>query len=53
MLAIGEGYFADEGLEVRVESINGSGAVLQGPASTPQQRFEARVRDGWVEVRPA
>jgi nitrite reductase/ring-hydroxylating ferredoxin subunit len=30
-----------------------SGALLQGPASTPQQRFEARVRDGWVEVRPA
>ena len=30
-----------------------SGEVLRGPASTPQQRFEARVRDGWVEVRPA
>jgi len=28
-VAIGEGYFADEGLEVSVESINGSGAVLQ------------------------
>lgn len=28
-VAIGEGYFADEGLEVRVEAINGSGAVLQ------------------------
>lgn len=28
-VAIGEGYFADEGLEVTVESINGSGAVLQ------------------------
>jgi nitrite reductase/ring-hydroxylating ferredoxin subunit len=30
-----------------------SGKVLRGPANTPQQRFEARVRDGWVEVRPA
>jgi nitrite reductase/ring-hydroxylating ferredoxin subunit len=30
-----------------------SGMVLRGPASTPQQRFETRVRDGWVEVRPA
>jgi nitrite reductase/ring-hydroxylating ferredoxin subunit len=30
-----------------------SGEVLQGPAREPQQRFEARVRDGWVEVRPA
>ena len=30
-----------------------SGKVLRGPASTPQQRFETRVRDGWVEVRPA
>jgi NitT/TauT family transport system substrate-binding protein len=28
-VAIGEGYFADEGLEVSVEAINGSGAVLQ------------------------
>ena len=28
-VAIGEGYFADEGLEVTVEAINGSGAVLQ------------------------
>jgi NitT/TauT family transport system substrate-binding protein len=28
-VAIGEGYFADEGLEVTVESLNGSGAVLQ------------------------
>ncbi|SEA95365.1 ABC transporter substrate-binding protein [Rubrimonas cliftonensis] len=32
-VAIGEGYFADEGLEVRVESINGSGAVLQALAA--------------------
>ena len=29
-----------------------SGEVLQGPAREPQQRFEARVRGGWVEVRP-
>lgn len=28
-VAMGEGYFAEEGLEVRVEAINGSGAVLQ------------------------
>jgi NitT/TauT family transport system substrate-binding protein len=28
-VAIGEGYFAEEGLHVTVESINGSGAVLQ------------------------
>jgi len=28
-VAIGEGFFADEGLEVTVESINGSGPVLQ------------------------
>jgi nitrite reductase/ring-hydroxylating ferredoxin subunit len=28
-----------------------SGEVLQGPAREPQQHFEARVRDGWVEVR--
>ncbi|MEX0278887.1 MAG: ABC transporter substrate-binding protein, partial [Ruegeria sp.] len=28
-VAIGEGYFADEGLNVTVEAINGSGAVLQ------------------------
>ncbi len=32
-VAIGEGYFKDEGLEVRVESINGSGAVLQALAA--------------------
>jgi nitrite reductase/ring-hydroxylating ferredoxin subunit len=30
-----------------------SGKVLRGPASTPQRRFEVRVRNGWVEVRPA
>lgn len=28
-VAIGEGYFAEEGLSVTVEAINGSGAVLQ------------------------
>ncbi|MEP3671064.1 MAG: ABC transporter substrate-binding protein, partial [Roseibium sp.] len=28
-VAIGEGYFEDEGLNVTVEAINGSGAVLQ------------------------
>jgi NitT/TauT family transport system substrate-binding protein len=28
-VAIGEGYFADEGLNVSVESVNGSAAVLQ------------------------
>ncbi|ASJ76107.1 ABC transporter substrate-binding protein [Granulosicoccus antarcticus] len=28
-VAIGEGYFAEEGLKVNVEAINGSGAVLQ------------------------
>ena len=28
-VAIGEGYFADEGLDVTVEAINGSGAVIQ------------------------
>jgi NitT/TauT family transport system substrate-binding protein len=28
-VAIGEGYFAEEGLEVAVESLNGSAAVLQ------------------------
>ena len=32
-VAIGEGYFADEGLEVTVEAINGSGAVLQALAA--------------------
>jgi NitT/TauT family transport system substrate-binding protein len=32
-VAIGEGYFAEEGLEVSVEAINGSGAVLQALAA--------------------
>jgi NitT/TauT family transport system substrate-binding protein len=36
-VAIGEGYFAEEGLEVTVESINGSGAVLQALASGQAQ----------------
>jgi nitrite reductase/ring-hydroxylating ferredoxin subunit len=30
-----------------------SGEVLRGPARTPERRFEARVRGGWVELRPA
>jgi nitrite reductase/ring-hydroxylating ferredoxin subunit len=30
-----------------------SGTVLRGPASMPERRFEARVRSGRVEVRPA
>jgi hypothetical protein len=29
-----------------------SGEAVRVPASVPQQRFEVRVRDGWVEVRP-
>jgi NitT/TauT family transport system substrate-binding protein len=36
-VAIGEGFFAEEGLEVTVESINGSGAVLQALASGQAQ----------------
>ena len=28
-----------------------SGEVLRGPAGEPQRRFEARVRDGKIEVR--
>jgi NitT/TauT family transport system substrate-binding protein len=32
-VAIGEGYFADEGLEVTVEAVNGSSAVLQALAA--------------------
>ena len=37
-VAIGEGYFADEGLDVRVESVNGSGPVLQA-LSADQAQF--------------
>ena len=37
-VAIGEGYFADEGLNVTVEAINGSGAVLQA-LSAGQAQF--------------
>lgn len=37
-VAIGEGYFAEEGLEVTVEAINGSGAVLQA-LSAGQAQF--------------
>lgn len=36
-VAIGEGFFAEEGLEVKVESINGSGAVLQALSSGQAQ----------------
>jgi NitT/TauT family transport system substrate-binding protein len=36
-VAIGEGYFREEGLNVRVESINGSGPVLQALASGQAQ----------------
>ncbi|MEY2956367.1 MAG: ABC transporter substrate-binding protein [Gemmobacter sp.] len=37
-VAIGEGFFAEEGLEVRVEAVNGSGAVLQA-LSAGQAQF--------------
>jgi len=37
-VAIGEGYFAEEGLNVTVEAINGSGAVLQA-LSAGQAQF--------------
>ena len=30
-----------------------SGEVLHGPAREPQARFEARIREGQVEVRPS
>ena len=36
-VAIGEGYFADEGLEVTVEAVNGSAAVLQALAAGQAQ----------------
>ena len=36
-VAIGEGYFAEEGLEVSVEAINGSGPVLQALSSGQAQ----------------
>lgn len=36
-VAIGEGYFADEGLKVRAEAVNGSGAILQALASGQAQ----------------
>ncbi|MDG1282537.1 MAG: ABC transporter substrate-binding protein [Pseudorhodobacter sp.] len=36
-VAIGEGYFAEEGLNVTVEAINGSGAVLQALAAGQAQ----------------
>ncbi len=37
-VAIGEGFFADEGLNVTVEAINGSGAVIQA-LSAGQAQF--------------
>ena len=37
-VAIGEGFFADEGLKVTVEAINGSGAVIQA-LSAGQAQF--------------
>jgi NitT/TauT family transport system substrate-binding protein len=37
-VAIGEGYFAEEGLDVSIEAINGSGAVLQA-LSAGQAQF--------------
>ena len=36
-VAIGEGFFAEEGLDVSVEAINGSGAVLQALSSGQAQ----------------
>ncbi len=36
-VAIGEGYFADEGLEVAVEAVNGSASVLQAMSAGQAQ----------------
>jgi NitT/TauT family transport system substrate-binding protein len=36
-VAIGEGYFADEGIDLKVESLNGSGPVLQALAAGQAQ----------------
>ncbi|MCJ8145023.1 ABC transporter substrate-binding protein [Ancylobacter sp. A5.8] len=36
-VAMGEGYFKDEGINMRVESVNGSGAVIQAMASGQAQ----------------
>lgn len=36
-VAIGEGFFADEGLDVQVESVNGSASVLQALSSGQAQ----------------
>jgi NitT/TauT family transport system substrate-binding protein len=52
-VAIGEGYFKEEGLNVRVESVNGSGPVLQAVSSGqalfgrpgPGPVLNARLRD--------
>jgi NitT/TauT family transport system substrate-binding protein len=46
-VAIGEGCFAEEGLEVTVEAINGSGPVLQTLKTGPRARRQgARCRHG-------
>ena len=50
-VAIGEGYFAEEGLEVTVEAINGSGAVLQA-LSSGQAQFGRPARPGAGRARP-
>jgi nitrite reductase/ring-hydroxylating ferredoxin subunit len=49
-----EGEFADgcvtcpwHGSTFRLED----GAVVRGPASTPEPSYETRVREGWIEVR--
>src|SRR3546814_4410876 len=44
-VAIGEGYFADEGLEVIPQSVNGSSAILQALASGPAQRSEEHTSE--------
>ena len=37
LVAIGEGYFKDEGINVRWEALNGSGAILQALAAGQAQ----------------
>ena len=52
-VAIGEGYFEEEGLEVQAEAVNGSGAILQALSSGqaqfgrpgPAPVLQARSRD--------
>ncbi|HEY3081758.1 MAG TPA: hypothetical protein VGM69_17845 [Chloroflexota bacterium] len=46
------GFVADRAPVRRLGRVPG-GAVQQGPAAYPQPRYEARIRDGQVEVRPA